>query len=44
MAGFVPGVQSPRVVTLADGVTVHNAFPDRGFTPSTGTNEGGLGP
>lgn len=21
-----------RVVTLEDGVTVHNAFPDRGFT------------
>ena len=21
----------PRVVTLADGETVHNAFPDRGF-------------
>jgi hypothetical protein len=24
-----------RVVTLADGETVHNAFPDRGFTPSS---------
>jgi len=22
-----------RVVTLADGVTVHNAFPDRRFKP-----------
>lgn len=22
-----------RVVTLEDGVTIHNAFPDRGFTP-----------
>jgi hypothetical protein len=22
-----------RVVTLADGKTIHNAFPDRGFTP-----------
>jgi hypothetical protein len=22
-----------RVVTLADKVTVHNAFPDRGFKP-----------
>jgi hypothetical protein len=22
-----------RVVTLADGETVHNAFPDRGFRP-----------
>ncbi len=22
-----------RVVTLADGETLHNAFPDRGFTP-----------
>ena len=22
-----------RVVTLADGVTLHNAFPDRGFMP-----------
>jgi hypothetical protein len=22
-----------RVVTLADGVTIHNAFPDRGFKP-----------
>ena len=22
-----------RVVTLKDGVTIHNAFPDRNFTP-----------
>ena len=22
-----------RVVTLADKLTIHNAFPDRGFTP-----------
>jgi hypothetical protein len=22
-----------RVVTLEDGVTIHNAFPDRGFKP-----------
>jgi hypothetical protein len=22
-----------RVVTLADGITLHNAFPDRRFTP-----------
>ena len=22
-----------RVVTLADRLTIHNAFPDRGFTP-----------
>jgi hypothetical protein len=22
-----------RVVTLADGTTLHNAFPDRGFSP-----------
>jgi hypothetical protein len=22
-----------RVVTLGDGVTIHNAFPDRGFKP-----------
>ncbi len=22
-----------RVITLADGVTIHNAFPDRGFNP-----------
>jgi len=22
-----------RVVTLSDKVTIHNAFPDRGFTP-----------
>jgi hypothetical protein len=23
-----------RVVTLADGETIHNAFPDRGFAPA----------
>ncbi len=29
---FVPEMQKYlRVVTLDDGVTVHNAFPDRGF-------------
>jgi hypothetical protein len=22
-----------RVITLADRTTIHNAFPDRGFTP-----------
>lgn len=22
-----------RVVTLEDGITIHNAFPDRGFKP-----------
>ena len=22
-----------RVITLGDGVTIHNAFPDRGFKP-----------
>jgi formyltetrahydrofolate synthetase len=22
-----------RVITLADGMTIHNAFPDRGFKP-----------
>jgi hypothetical protein len=25
------GARALRVVTLADGVTVHNAFPDRDF-------------
>lgn len=30
--GFVPELgRFLRVVTLADGVTVHNAFPDRNF-------------
>ncbi len=31
--GIVPelGGRIPRVVTLADGETVHNAFPDRNF-------------
>lgn len=28
-----------RVVTLEDGETIHNAFPDRGFQPA-GTGEG----
>ena len=33
--GQVPefGNRYLRVVTLADRVTVHNAFPDRGFKP-----------
>jgi hypothetical protein len=33
--GFVPelGGRYLRVVTLADRVTVHNAFPDRRFVP-----------
>ena len=31
---FVPELDKfLRVVTLADGVTVHNAFPDRRFKP-----------
>lgn len=31
---FVPELgRFLRVVTLADGETVHNAFPDRDFTP-----------
>ena len=31
--GFVPelGERALRVVTLEDGTTIHNAFPDRGF-------------
>ena len=31
--GFVPelGIRALRVVTLSDGVTLHNAFPDRDF-------------
>ena len=31
--GYVPevGGRALRVITLADGVTVHNAFPDRSF-------------
>ena len=31
--GFVPelGGRALRVITLADGVTIHNAFPDRNF-------------
>lgn len=33
--GVVPelGGRYLRVVTLADRTTIHNAFPDRGFTP-----------
>ncbi len=31
---FVPEIDRYlRVVTLPDGVTIHNAFPDRGFKP-----------
>jgi len=35
--GIVPelGGRALRVVTLADGETVHNAFPDRDFKPPT---------
>jgi hypothetical protein len=35
--GLVPelGRRALRVVTLADGETVHNAFPDRDFKPPT---------
>lgn len=33
--GLVPelGNRYLRVVTLTDGLTIHNAFPDRGFKP-----------
>lgn len=33
--GVVPQLEGRylRVVTLADQVTIHNAFPDRGFVP-----------
>ena len=33
--GVVPalGKRYLRVVTLPDRITIHNAFPDRGFTP-----------
>ncbi len=33
--GFVPELNGRvlRVVTLDDMLTIHNAFPDRGFTP-----------
>ncbi len=33
--GIVPdlGGRYLRVITLADQVTIHNAFPDRGFKP-----------
>ena len=32
--GFIPelGPKALRVVTLEDGVTLHNAFPDSGYT------------
>jgi hypothetical protein len=38
--GIIPelGGRALRVVTLADGETVHNAFPDRDFVPATGSN------
>lgn len=33
--GIIPefGNRALRVVTLADGETIHNAFPDRNFAP-----------
>ena len=33
--GSVPEMEGRilRVITLEDGVTIHNAFPDRGFKP-----------
>jgi hypothetical protein len=33
--GRIPelGERILRVVTLEDGITIHNAFPDRGFKP-----------
>jgi hypothetical protein len=33
--GYVPELEGRalRVVTLEDGTTIHNAFPDRGFQP-----------
>lgn len=33
--GIIPefGNRALRVVTLADGETIHNAFPDRNFVP-----------
>ena len=40
--GVVPelGGRVLRVITLEDGVTIHNAFPDRDFTlPSRGAEE-----
>lgn len=38
--GTIPefGGRILRVVTLADGETVHNAFPDRNFVPITTKN------
>ena len=39
--GTVPelGGRIVRVVTLEDGETIHNAFPDRDFRPATGKRE-----
>jgi len=39
--GIVPelGGRALRVVTLADGQTLHNAFPDRNFKPQSGESE-----
>ena len=39
--GVIPelGGRVLRVVTLADGETVHNAFPDRGFQLTAATEE-----
>ncbi len=33
--GLIPelGVRPLRVITLADGKTIHNAFPDRSYRP-----------
>ena len=33
--GYIPelGDRALRVVTLQDGMTIHNAFPDRSFRP-----------
>ena len=33
------GGRALRVVTLADGQTLHNAFPDRNFKPQSGESE-----
>jgi len=39
--GVIPelGGRVLRVVTLEDGETVHNAFPDRGFSPRSRASE-----
>jgi hypothetical protein len=39
--GAVPELEGRivRVVTLEDGVTIHNAFPDRNYRPSPGQQE-----